>query len=123
MSSNILDAKDAGLVDLEHMLLVNDQDTSQAQILTERFIDLNNLRSNGHGDHASSIQGMSPIALVHDCYNSSYAIKVLASNMHLRPVVKLTSSNNTDVDTHDLPLRSDVNVKQIVTRLCVNGQY
>ncbi len=103
--------QDAAAASLEHVFRANQEDSTQAQVLAERFIDANHLRSGSataaSASSSAAVSGLSPLALAHEAYNTAYALKILASNMRLKgvAVVELSaaalSSEEDDDDSND----------------------
>jgi hypothetical protein len=128
-------------MDVEHVLHLHLEDQAQAQAVAEHFISANKLRGSSSG---GSSTGLSPAALAHECYNTAYTLKVLASNMQLRAVAVVggrgphprkdnddsDDSDDSDEDEeagmplarHALPLATGVDVAQVARHLCVQGR-
>ena len=116
-------------MDLEHMLHLSHEDPSAAKTLAERFITANGLRRAGSGSaHDSSSAGLTPSALTQECYNTIYTLKVLSSNMQLRPVAAVQvdggkkKKGNGETQFVALPLGNDDNrIAEVVAALCRAG--
>jgi len=108
--------EDAAAFNLEHFLRVNDEDVSQAKVLAQRVISANALQTKQSASDTAPA-GLSPLALVHECYNTSYTLKVLASNMKLKAAAIVGS----DSEKVPLPLEPGTNVASVIKTLCEQG--
>ena len=125
------DPLDASVMNLEHVLKANSEDTSRARLLTERFLSANGLRTASNageedGGGEGSDGGLSPAARAHEAYNTAYTLKVLASNMKLSAAAVVTTASAAE-GTHQrfrLPLDGAVateTVEAVVKALCRRG--
>ena len=122
----MLDPITAQAMDLEHMLHLSHEDPSAAKTLAERFITANGLRTASSGSvHDSNSAGLTPSALTQECYNTVYTLKVLSSNMQLRPVAALDGGKRATGSTKfvALPLSDDDDdqLATVITELCRAG--
>ena len=126
---------DAAALNLEHVLQANQNDIGQAKMLTERFIAANGLRLNRNmdglgerdsddddSDTSEPTGGLSSAALAHECYTTAYTLKVLASNMHLRPVAIVANAQKGKPQRVSLPLTDTDTMRETLQALCAQGQ-
>lgn len=104
-------------------------------MLAERFIAANGLRLNrnsgelGGGDSddddsdtSEPAGGLSSAALAHECYTTAYTLKVLASNMHLRPVALVKNAQKGKPQRVSLPLKDTDTMRDTLQALCDQGK-